>query len=190
MRILHSMDEFDGAGCVVALGTFDGVHLGHARLIEKTVVLAREMNLPAAALTFDRHPLSLIRPDHVPPPLTSNAEKEALLEALGLNILIEEPFTAAFAAQTPEEYLARITKALRPRAVAAGYNHSYGRGGRGDAALLQSLGEALHYRPVIVGPVCVDGEPVSSTRIRALLAAGKRGEAERLAGHGLNYPEI
>ena len=188
MRILHSMDEFDGAGCVVALGTFDGVHLGHARLIEKTVSLARAWNLPAVALTFDRHPMSLIRPDHVPPPLTSNAEKEKLLGALGLDILIEEPFTAAFAAQTPGEYLARIARALRPRAVAAGYNHSYGRGGAGDAALLQALGETLNYQPVIVGPVCVDGEPVSSTRIRALLAQGKREEAEKLAGHGLNLP--
>ena len=66
MRILHSMEEFDGAGCVVALGTFDGVHLGHARLIEEAVSLARAYGLPAAALTFDRHPLALIRPDAVP----------------------------------------------------------------------------------------------------------------------------
>ena len=185
MRILHSMDEFDGAGCVVALGTFDGVHLGHARLIEKTVSLARAWNLPAAALTFDRHPLSLVRPEAVPEPLTPLPEKEALLRALGLDILVEEPFTAAFAAQMPEEYLARIAKALRPRAVVAGYNHSYGRGGRGDAALLTALGETLGYEPVIVGPVCLDGEPVSSTRIRTLLSAGRRDEAERLAGHAL-----
>ncbi len=185
MRILHSMDEFDGAACVVALGTFDGVHLGHARLIEKTVSLAREKKLPAAALTFNRHPLALIRPEAVPPPLTTLAEKEKLLEALGLDILIEEPFTAAFAAQTPEEYLSRIARALRPAALVAGYNHSYGLHGRGDAALLRSMGETLGYEPVIIGPVCMDGEPVSSTRIRALLAQGKREEAERLAGHSL-----
>ena len=187
MRILHSMDEFDGAACVVALGTFDGVHLGHARLIEKAVRLARGWNLPAAALTFDRHPLSLIRPDAVPPPLTTRAEKEALLAALGLDVLIEEPFTAEFAAQEPEAYLARIAKALRPRALVAGYNHSYGRRGRGDADLLRALGGRLGYEPVILGPVCVAGEPVSSTRIRALLLQGRRAEAEALAGHALSF---
>ena len=92
----------------------------------------------------------------------------------------------ALAAQTPEAYLRRVARALRPRAVVAGYNHSYGRFGKGDAALLQSLAESLGYEAVIVGPVCVDGEPVSSTRIRALLTEGKKGEAERLAGHVLN----
>ena len=185
MRILHSMDEFDGPGCVVALGTFDGVHLGHAKLIEKTVALARAARLPAVALTFDRHPLSLIRPDAVPPPLTSRGEKARLLAALGLDVLVEEAFTAEFAAQTPEDYLARVAEKLRPRAIVAGYNHSFGRFGRGDAALLERLGEALHYEPVIVEAVCAGGEAVSSTRIRALLTAGRVAEAEALAGHPL-----
>ena len=140
--------------------------------------------------TWATHPLALIRPDDVPPPLTSPAEKERLLAALDLDVLIEEPFTADFAAQTPEEYLARIAGALRPRAVAAGYNHSFGRGGLGNAALLRALAPRLGYEPVILAPVCVDGEPVSSSRIRALLSQGKRDEAEKLAGHPLLQPEI
>ena len=186
MRILHSMDEFDQPGCVAVLGTFDGVHLGHARLIREAAALARAWRLPAVALTFDRHPLALIRPEAVPPPLTTRAERAALLERLGVDILIEEPFTAEFAAQPPEDYLATIAGRLRPRAIVAGFNHSYGRGGRGDAALLRALGPRLGYQPVIVAPVCVDGEPVSSTRIRALLRQGRRSEAEALAGHPLN----
>ncbi|MBR3503504.1 MAG: FAD synthetase family protein [Clostridia bacterium] len=189
MRIYHSMDEFDAPRCVLALGTFDGVHLGHARLIERCVALARSYGLPAVALTFDRHPLALIRPDAVPPPLTSRGEKARLLAALGLDALVEEAFTPEFAALTPEEYLARIARKLRPRAIVAGFNHSYGRGGRGDAALLRALGEKLGYEPVIVEAVCAGGEAVSSTRIRALLAAGRRAEAEALAGHALRPPE-
>ena len=185
MRILHSMDEFDGPGCVVALGTFDGVHLGHALLIRRTVALARALDVPAAALTFDRHPLALIRPDAVPPPLTSQREKEELMAGLGLDVLVEEPFTAGFAAQTPEQYIARIVSAMRPRAIAAGFNHTYGRFGRGDAALLRALSRRMGFEAVIVEPLCVDGEPVSSSRIRALLAAGQRAEAEKLAGHAL-----
>ena len=185
MRIYHSMDEFDAPGCVLALGTFDGVHLGHARLIERCVALARAWSLPAAALTFDRHPLAIIRPDAVPPPLTTRVEKARLLAGLGLDALIEEAFTPEFAALAPEAYLARIAEKLRPRAIVAGYNHSYGQGGLGDAVLLRALGEKLGYEPVIVEAVRMGGEPVSSTRIRALLADGRRAEAEALAGHAL-----
>ena len=191
MLILHSIKDFKDRGCAVALGTFDGVHRGHALLIKKTRALAAGLNLPSAALTFDRHPLSLIRPDALPPMLTTNAEKERLLEALGLDILIEEPFTAEFAAQTPEEYIHLLCDALHPAAIVIGRNHTFGRRGRGDAALLQSLGSVLGFRAVVVEPLCLSGAPVSSTRIRTLLLSGRRREAEELAGHPLaGIPEI
>ena len=185
MQILHSMTEFDETGCVVALGTFDGVHLGHAKLIRKTVELARAMELPAAALTFDRHPLALINPSAVPPALTPIPQKERLMAALGLDILVVQPFTADFAALEPEAFLKWLCGALNPRAIVVGYNYTFGRRGRGDAALLQNLGAELGYKPVVVEALCVGGAPVSSTRIRALLNEGKRTEAEDLAGHPL-----
>lgn len=185
MLILHSMTDFTAPGCVVALGTFDGVHLGHAHLIQTACALAREKNLPAAALTFDRHPLSLIRPDAVPAALTPLPEKERLLAALGLDILIEQPFTAAFAAQEADAFLESLCAALRPAAVVIGYNHTFGRRGLGSAALLESRAQTLGCEAVVLPPFEMDGEPVSSTRIRALLANGQRSEAERLAGHPL-----
>ena len=180
MQILHSMDEFRGTGSVAALGTFDGMHLGHRKLIETAVSLARQAHVPALALTFDRHPLSLIRPEAVPAPLLSRAGRAEILSSLGLDVLVEQPFTVEFAAQEPEEYLDRIVRALHPAAIVAGFNHRFGRGGRGDADLITTLAERLGYRPVIISPVTADGEVVSSTRIRELLAAGDAAGAERL----------
>lgn len=185
MQILHSLEQFGGSGCVAALGTFDGVHLGHAHLIRRAVELAAERRLPSAAVTFDRHPLALIRPQSAPAPLTTNAEKAALLAALGLDVMIEQPFTREFAAQTGEEFLTLLCGALHPAAIVIGYNHTFGRFGQGDAALLRRLAPRLHYEPVVLEPFVMDGAPVSSTRIRALLAAGDTKEAERLAGHPL-----
>ena len=184
------MDLFDGQGCVVALGTFDGVHAGHAQLLKTTVSLSKEYGLPAVALTFDRHPLSLIRPQDVPPPLTDNAERAALIAALGIDVLIEEPFTPAFAALQPEEYLSKIAHALRPAAIVAGFNHTFGRGGRGDADLIRAMAAPLHYRAVIAEPVLIGGDVVSSTRIRRLLAQGDTKTASLLLGRNVLSPEI
>ena len=187
MRILHSMDEFDGDCCVAALGTFDGVHLGHQKLIGTAVALAREYGTCSAALTFDRHPLSLVWPQGAPTPLTSPEERAALLEELGLDILIEQPFTRAFAAQAPEEYIGRIMRLLKPRAIVAGFNHRFGRNGGGDAETIRRLCEGTPCRAVIVEPVLLDGEVVSSSRIRALVERGETDRAEALLGHRLRF---
>lgn len=185
MLILHSMSDFADRRCAVALGTFDGVHLGHAHLIGQTLTLARAQGIPAVALTFDRHPLSLIRPSAVPAALSTPEEKEALLADLGLDILIEQPFTAEFAAQDGETFLKNLCAALHPTAIAVGYNHTFGRKGLGNADLLCRMARELDYEAVIVPPFELDGAPVSSTRIRALLKDGNLVEAERLAGHKL-----
>ena len=190
MIVLHSMrgyaSAFGGKRCAVALGTFDGVHLGHAALIDRTRLLAREYGLPALALTFDRHPLALTRPDAAPAPLLTDGEKLALFEKLGLDGVIVEPFTREFADQTPEAYIEALCGAMKPRFIVVGFNHRFGRGGKGDAALLASLAAEMDYTAVVVEPVCAGGEPISSTRIRALLEAGDLKGAEALAGHGFN----
>lgn len=185
MLIIHSLEEFKAPGCVAALGTFDGVHRGHAHLIECALKRAREKNLPAAALTFDRHPLSLIRPECAPAALTTLAEKERLLADLGLDVLLEQPFTAEFAAQSAETFLRALCGQLHPAAIVIGYNHTFGQYGRGNADLLRDMAPVLGYEPVVLEPFVLEGAPVSSTRIRALLAEGKRAQAERLVGHAL-----
>lgn len=183
MRLIHEMNDFGGTGCVVALGTFDGVHLGHRHLIEEAVALAKEMNVPAAALTFDRHPLSLIRPESAPLPLTTNQEKERLLSGLGLDTLIVQPFTEEFSRLSPGDFFHRMHSALRPRAVVVGFNYTFGKKGAGDSTLLSRLCAACGVECRIVEPFCMDGQPVSSSRIRALLLSGQLQEAEALLGH-------
>jgi len=144
------------------------------------VHLGRELGVPATALTFDRHPLSLIRPEAVPMALTSPEEKRRRLSALGLDVLIEHPFTHAFSALSPDEFFKMLLTHLQPRALIAGFNYTFGRKGAGDAGLLQWLCRREGIICRIMEPVCIDGRPVSSSRIRALIQSGRREEALRL----------
>lgn len=180
MRIVHGMEQFGQSGCVVALGTFDGVHIGHAALIRETVRLAKEYHVVSAALTFDRHPLSLIRPEFVPELLTSPEEKQKKLQALGLDVLIEHPFTSDFSALPPDEFFSLLNRTLHPRAIVAGFNYTFGRKGAGDSGLLEHLCREADVSCRIMEPVCADGRPVSSSRIRALIRNGAIEEANRL----------
>lgn len=180
MRIIHRMQDWDEAGSVVALGTFDGVHIGHAQLIRETVQLAGQFQVPSAALTFDRHPLSLIRPEAVPLPLTTPEEKRSRLCSLGLDALIEHPFTQEFAALSPDEFFELLCRSLHPCALVVGFNYTFGRKGAGDSGLLSYLCRDRNILCRVMEPVCVNGRPVSSSRIRALLRDGNEAEARAL----------
>ena len=183
MKLYRDMDEFEMDNSVVAIGTFDGLHIGHAALIARVKALAQAEGAPALALTFDRHPLSELGALGAPSEILSREEKRARFEQMGVDGLIEQPFTPEFAGLSPEEFADRLAGALRPRVAVVGYNFRFGRGGAGDARALSAMGERLGFRVDVVAPVCSGGEPVSSTRIRALLAGGDRAAAERLLGH-------
>ena len=181
MRLYH-MGEFGGAASAVALGTFDGVHLGHQALLREAVSAARRLGLPALALTFDRHPLSVVKPESAPPALCGPEEKRRVMAELGLDGVVEWKFTPEFARQTPEEFIRLPQGELRPAAMAAGFNYSFGASGSGSSATLRHLGEELGFESAAFEPVCVDGEPVSSSRIRSLLMDGEIKLANRLLG--------
>lgn len=182
MQLIHDMNDFPATGSVVALGTFDGVHRGHASLLRECVQLARARSVPAVALTFDRHPLALICPEKAPVALISAEEKRELMAAQGLDVLVEQPFTRAFADLTPEEFFHRVQTALRPRALVVGFNYSFGCRGKGDVALLRMMCEQQSILCRVMEPVTEGGAPISSSRIRALMKAGEREQAERLLG--------
>ncbi len=183
MQIYHSMMEYDAGPCCLALGTFDGVHLGHQALLKRAAALAREQGLVPAAMTFDRHPLALLKPEIAPQALTTPEEKRRLMAACGIQALVEEPFTRQRAAMEPEDFAAECARRMEARALVVGYNYTFGRGGRGNPELLTACGDALGFTVVVVPPVTLDGEPISSTRIRALLARGDKRGAARLLGH-------
>jgi len=180
MRIWTNEHEFDLAASVAALGTFDGVHIGHQALIRRAKALAAELNAACVVCTFDRHPLSLLNPCRAPVPLTSLEEKLEKFEALGVDGVLLKPFTREFAAIEPVEYLNTLSRQMHVRGVVAGFNYSFGAGGRGNAEMIRAEAGRLGYRAEIVEAIVDGGDTVSSTLIRSLLAEGKILRAQAL----------
>ena len=180
MIVLGNAAQFPGEASVAALGMFDGVHIGHQSLIRRAVALAKEMDASSVVCTFDRHPLSLICPERAPKPLRTLQENLKQFERLGADYALVEPFSREFSELSPEDYLRALVKNLRAKALVMGENHTFGRAGRGDAALIRRMADELGYRAVVV-PSVMDGERmVSSTYIRELLRAGETEHARRL----------
>lgn len=182
MIVLSSEQEWRGGGTAVALGTFDGVHRGHQRLIERAVQAARGQGLSAVVSTFDVHPLSLLCPKQTPLLLNDNPQKARLMAQMGVDALVFNRFTREFAERSPEEYIERMVRALHPAYVVAGYNYSFGARGAGNAGLLDKMQQSMGYRLLITEPVVIDERPISSTWVRESLAQGDLRQTERLLG--------
>ncbi len=180
MRAFDSVEGARGAlrGCALAIGNFDGVHLGHQALFR-----AAEAAGVAAALTFEPHPGTVINPRFAPRRLTTPERKLELLEAAGLEAAVVQPFDARFAAIPAREFVERLLLAeLGVAAVVVGDDFSFGRKREGRVAQLGEWLRAGGARLVIVPKVEVDGLPVSSTRIRELVLEGRVDAAARLLG--------
>ena len=182
MRVLRSLSEVprEPAGRALALGTFDGVHLGHRQVIGSALERARERGLVAAVVTFDPHPLEVLRPDRPPRLLTTTERKIELVSALGLDELVAIPFTAELSRQSAEAFCDEVLVAtLGARSVSVGANFHFGHDAAGDAALLRSRPE---FETDVVELVADEGESISSSRIRLLVDAGDVAGAARLLG--------
>lgn len=168
----------------IAIGVFDGVHLGHVAILNRAVGRARDSGSRPVVVSFDPHPdLVLAKTFHARPPLTPLPEKRARLEALGVAELDVLPFTRELAALTPEAFVDRhLIRRHDPVALVVGENFALGRGRSGDVARLAEIGRARGFEVEAVPLQRIDGAPVSSTRIRELLAAGRVAEAARLLG--------
>lgn len=180
MRIWTNEDDFDLESCVAALGMFDGVHIGHQELIFRAMKLAKRENVPCIVYTFDRHPLSVICPEKEPRQLLPLSKRLDKFEKMGVDGVLIKPFTPEFAATEPEEYLRRLSARLHPKALVAGFNFSFGDKGLGNADMLLSMADELGYRAEIIEAVREDGQTVSSTLIRELIASGDTQHAQRL----------
>ncbi|MBX0326649.1 bifunctional riboflavin kinase/FAD synthetase [Oscillochloris sp. ZM17-4] len=157
---------------VLTMGKFDGLHLGHRQLIGTAVRRARELGFVSAALTWDPHPNLVLRPDSPPQLLTSLEEKIDLIAALGPDLLIVAPFTEATKTTSAAAYMAQICAALPLRELWVGEDFAMGRGRSGDVPSLMTIGRDLGFAVGAVSKVMLGGEPVSSSRVRGLLAAG------------------
>jgi len=170
-----------GAACAVAVGNFDGVHLGHAALAARLRVVADRLGLPAVALSFDPHPARLVRPERAPEPLTTPGRRAELLLALGLDAVLVQPVDRRLIALAAEAFYAGVLRGrLAARAVVEGQDFRFGAGRAGDVRLLESLCAADGVALELVAPVTARGVAVSSSRVRELVAAGDVAAANAL----------
>lgn len=183
MRVIRDLDHLpDGARHgALAIGNFDGVHLGHARIVERLVTRARGLEGPAVVFTFDPHPAAILRPGQLPPPLTTTARKAELLLQLGVDVVVAFPTHEAFLKLTAREFFDHIVRdRIGARALVEGYNFSFGRGRGGDVHALESFCRNAGISLDVVEPVQVEGQVVSSSRIRTLVGEGRLQEAGRM----------
>ena len=179
-----------GAGSVVTIGAYDGVHLGHRAVIGEVRRLAAERGLASVVVTFDRHPASVVRPDAAPAMLTDLDQKLELLEATGVDLVVVVRFTSERAGEEADDFVRRVLVGqLAARAVVVGDDFHFGAGRQGNVTLLGELGPDLGFDVLpmrLVGPggdVAPTGTPkVSSTAIRHLLADGDVAGAAGLLG--------
>lgn len=174
--------KYKADASVVALGMFDGVHIGHQVLLKKAVALAKAAKAPLVACTFVNHPMTLIAPEKAPPLLSTFDERARLLEAMGVDVLYALPFDRAMMNQPPECYVGELVRRFHPTDVVCGYNHSFGQKGGGTPALLEVLGGALGFCTSVVPKITLGGLDVSSTAIRDRLAKGDVKGARALLG--------
>lgn len=170
-------------GAVLSIGNFDGVHLGHRAVLEHLVSRARELDTIAMAMTFDPHPIKLLRPSEAPPLICTLDQRLELMRRAGLDVALVVPFTHKVARMKAGEFAEEvIADRLAAREVYIGANFRFGADRVGDVQLLTEAGERLGFSAASWPVVELDGRPVSSTRIRDCLRAGAVGEVAALLG--------
>lgn len=183
------MERLDGgsvvpphlAGGIVALGNFDGFHLGHQAVAGRAIAQARREGRPALIATFDPHPVRYFAPDAPPFRLTTLDQREALFAAAGADAMVVFRFDGDLANLSAEGFVVeRLVGCLRAAGVVTGEDFTFGKGKSGNAAVMAALGRAHGFSDDTVAAVMLDGEPVSSSRIRAALRLGNPREAARL----------
>jgi riboflavin kinase / FMN adenylyltransferase len=185
VNVIHTANELQPGNrrVCLAIGVFDGVHLGHQQIIRQTVADARQHNAIALVLTFDRHPSAIVAPDRVPPLIYSLPQKTRAIEALGSNALLLLHFDRAFSEQTGEIFIRQLARDLgRIQSICVGADFVFGHKRSGNVPLLQKLGAELNFTVHGVAAVSLDGQVVSSTRIREAIRAGDFDATSQMLG--------
>ena len=163
----------ESSACALTVGNFDGVHLGHAAIVRQVCAAARRFDVPAVAFTFDPHPAVVLRPDAAPTPLTTPARRAELLLDLGIDAVLVQPTDRPLVSLPAEDFYGEILRSrLRARAIVEGGDFRFGANRAGDMHLLKSLCDRDGVTLETVPAVLADGLPVSSSRLRSLVAAG------------------
>ena len=183
MQVIRDLSELSDEvrGGAVAIGNFDGVHLGHARIVKQLVRRAGELGGPAVVFTFDPHPVRLLQPEQCPPPLTWTERKAELLVELGVDSMIAYPTDEAMLQMSPLNFFETIVRSrLDARAMVEGPNFFFGHDRSGTIDVLRGLTDEAGITLDVVEPHVVEGDFVSSSRIRGLIAEGRVQEAREM----------
>lgn len=191
MEIITSLEQLHSfaAPCVVALGTFDGLHRGHLDVIGTAKQEAEHTGAKLAVFTFSNHPLEWINPAHVPVALVTPAVKLQLLESLGVDVLIDIPFNQLVADLLPQQFLERL-RALNYSCLVVGENFTYGQRGMGNVYTLAASAQALGFKLIVRKLISNNGTIISSTEIRRLITAGEVQQAAKMLGRSYSISGI
>lgn len=185
MRIIPAANQLQPRGrrVCLAIGFFDGVHLGHQQIIRQTLTDARQHEALAVVLTFDRHPNTIVAPSRVPPLIYSLPQKLRAIESPGANALLLLHFDKAFSEQTGEQFVRGLCRDLPTvRSICVGAQFVFGHKRSGNVELLKKLGAELNFGVHGLAAVSLDGRTVSSTRIREAIRAGDLDAASQMLG--------
>jgi riboflavin kinase/FMN adenylyltransferase len=185
VKTLHSISDLAllRGPIFLAIGVFDGVHLGHQAVISTSTRHAHSADGTPVVVTFDPHPAKILRPDGAPHLLTATQHKMALIRALGVAHLLVIPFNREFAATSPEDFVSELVTHAKPlREICVGHEWSFGRNRSGNLDLLKTLGEKSGFNVVGIPPVSVNGRLVSSTAIRQAVEQGDFARAAEMLG--------
>ncbi|MCL4433997.1 MAG: bifunctional riboflavin kinase/FAD synthetase [Actinobacteria bacterium] len=186
MKVFRSLEEVKGLGngSAVTIGVYDGVHLGHRKILDELRVRAGNLGLPSVVITFDPHPAAIVKPDAVPPLICSIEQRLELLAGAGVDVVIVVPFDSEFRNEDASEFIDRvIVDCCHAKSVVVGADFRFGRGREGDTEMLRLLGEKKGYVSTGV-PLSYNGagNKISSSKVRELIAAGNVDGASRLLG--------
>lgn len=185
VKIIHAANELGNGSRKVclAIGVFDGVHLGHQQIIRQTIADARQHDAIALVLTFDRHPNTVVAPDRVPPLIYSWAQKSRAIESLGADALLEITFDKSFSEKSGNVFIRELARDFGMiHSICVGADFVFGHRRSGNVALLKKLGAELNFFVHGLAAVSLDGEAVSSTRIREAVRAGDFDAASQMLG--------
>jgi riboflavin kinase / FMN adenylyltransferase len=185
MQVFHKLEEVpaDYGPTILTVGNFDGVHRAHTHVLKEIVCRARQQGVKAMAVSFEPHPMRILRPDSDLKLITPTPEKLRLLEATGLDAVLLLPFTRDLSLMTPRQFAHDILrKRLQAREVHEGYNFRFGHKAAGDVNLLAELGREMGFEVKVYPEMRLRGESVSSSHIRKLISAGRVSRARHLLG--------
>lgn len=171
----------------LALGMFDGMHLGHRSIVNRAVELSKKINGVSAVLTFQNHPLAVLDKDVMPLAIGDSEIRRNILDSMGVDILMDIPFTKEFSLISPPNFLKILQENLEPKYIVVGKNFTFGKGGVGDGDLLIKESKNFGFNAEVCKTVLSEDKPISSTRIRSLIKEGNLEEVNNFLGRPLSY---